>query len=285
MADFYLDVDGCRTHVTDIGVGPPIVLFHGAAVGVDSTLTWFRTIDELAQESRVIAFDQIGFGRTDMPPGGIYRNRLERTDHARSVLLELEVSEACLVGHSEGAFVATRLAITNPDLVNSLVIITSGGTAPYLEDSRDSEWISACEQAYNDANRLDSEVAFVSSDPHLSRGPDPRYEKLLRENFRRAVSCGQLELFRTLPESEVDYRRYRELQETFIFPYLSQLDLPSLLVWAGEDPTVPVSRGLALLELMTNADFQIIQDSGHYVMHDQTDAFNELLRSFAGNRR
>jgi len=285
MADFYLDVDGCRTHVTDIGVGPPIVLLHGAAVGIDSALTWFRTIGELAEKFRLVAFDQIGFGRTDMPLDGAYRNRLERTDHARSVLRELGVADACLLGHSEGAFVATRLAITDPDLANSLVIVTSGGTAPYLEGSRDTEWISACKQVYNDPNRLDSEAAFVSSDPHLSRGPDQRYEVLLRQNFRRAVSSGQVEMFRKMPESEVDYRKYRELQEAYLFPHLSQLDLPSLLVWAGEDPTVPISRGLALLELMPEADLQILQKSGHYVMHDQADAFNGLVRSFAGAHR
>ena len=36
MANFYLNVDGRRTYVTDVGVGPTIVLLHGAAVGVDS---------------------------------------------------------------------------------------------------------------------------------------------------------------------------------------------------------------------------------------------------------
>ena len=285
MANFYLDVDGRRTYVTDVGVGPTIVLLHGAAVGVDSTLTWFRTIRELSQKFRLVAFDQIGFGRTDMPLDGIYKNRLERTHHAESVLRELEITAACLVGHSEGAFVAARLAITTPGMARSLVIVTSGGTAPYLGGSEDDEWISACEQAYNDPNRLDSEDSFVSSDPHLSRGPDHRYEMLLRENFQRSVSSRQVEMFRAMPEAEVDYRKYRELQETYIFPYLSQLNVPSLLVWAGEDPTVPISRGLALSELIPDADFQVINDSGHYVMHDQAAAFHDLLRVFAGEDR
>ena len=167
-----------------------------------------------------------------MPLDGVYKNRLERTYHAGSVLRELGVTAACLVGHSEGAFVAARLAITTPGIARSLVIVTSGGTAPYLGGSNDDEWIAACEQVYNDPNRLDSEASFVSSDPHLSRGPDHRYEKLLRENFQRSVKSRQVEMFRAMPEAEVDYRKYRELQETYIFPYLSQINVPSLLVWA-----------------------------------------------------
>ncbi|MEE3276078.1 MAG: alpha/beta hydrolase [Actinomycetota bacterium] len=285
MTDFYLDVDGCRTHVTDVGVGSTIVLLHGAAVGVDSALTWFRTIGELSREFRLVTFDQVGFGRTDMPADGVYKNRFERTAHARLVLRELEVGPACLVGHSEGAFIAALLAITDPDLARSLMIVTSGGTAPYLGGAADAEWISACEQAYNDPTRLEDEDTFVSSDPHLSRGRDHRYEFLLRENFRRAVRSGQVAMFQEMPESEVDYQQYRELQETHVLPHLSQLDIPSLLVWAGEDPTVPVSRGLALQRVMPGADLEVLDDSGHYVMHDQTEAFHSLLRSLAGDHR
>lgn len=281
MADFYLDVDGRRTHVTDVGTGMTIVLLHGAAVGVDATLTWYRTITELSQEFRLVAFDQVGFGRTDMPLDGIYKNRLERTDHARSVLRQLEVTSACLVGHSEGAFMATRLAITDPDLARSLVIVTSGGTAPYLGGSDDDGWISACDQAYNDPKRLSSIDLFVSSDPHLSRGPDPRYEMLLRANFQRSVRSGQVEMFREMPESEVDYQKYRELQENHIFPRLPEINVPSLLVWADRDPTVPISRGLALQKLIPGASFHVVGDSGHYVMHDQPQVFHDLLRSFA----
>ena len=40
-------IDGIDTHVIDEGSGPTIVLLHGAALGVDTDLTWHRTIDAL----------------------------------------------------------------------------------------------------------------------------------------------------------------------------------------------------------------------------------------------
>jgi pimeloyl-ACP methyl ester carboxylesterase len=282
VADFYIDVDGVQTYVTEVGAGPTVVLLHGAAVGVDSTLTWCRTMRALSDQFRLIAFDQIGFGRTDMPNDGVYKNRLERTDHVRSTLRELEVTAACLVGHSEGAFIAARLAITDPDLLRSLVIVTSGGTAPYLGDPEDEKWISACEEAYNDPQRLTNEEAFIQSDAHLSRGKDPEYETILRRNFEQATKSGQIEIFQRMPEAEVDYQQYRELQETHVLPYLSEIDIPSLLIWADDDPTVPVSRGHALWEQVPAAEMQILGNAGHYVMHDQTETFNGIIRSFAG---
>src|SRR5579872_5169696 len=124
----FVDAGGTRTYCIDRGSGPAVVLLHGAGFGVEALATWCRQIDALAAEHRVIAFDQIGFGQTGLPSDGRYRNRLERVDHALAVLGVLGLEKVVLVGHSEGAFMAARIAILRPGLVERLVLMTSGGT-------------------------------------------------------------------------------------------------------------------------------------------------------------
>ena len=280
MEGSFLDASGVRTYYLDIGTGPAVVLLHGAAVGVDAYITWFRAIEALRRNHRVIAFDQIGFGRTDMPSDATYKNRLERVDHALDVLDALAVEDACLVGHSEGAFMAARIAIVEPSRARSLVLVTTGGTAPYLGGDADKAWMAAADAAYNDPSRFDSEDDFIRTSAHLSRHPDAQYEAILRENFRRAIEAGQDEMFRKLPKTDADYAAYGDLQKEYVLPFLGQLSIPSLLIWSTDDTTVPVSRGLKLLEAMPNAELHVIRDAAHNVMHDQTARFNRVLANF-----
>ena len=91
---------GVGTYVIERGAGPALVLLHGASLGVDAWLTWFRALPALAARFRTVTFDQPGFGRSEMNPGNRYLNRLERVPHAWAVLDALGIGEAMLVGHS-----------------------------------------------------------------------------------------------------------------------------------------------------------------------------------------
>lgn len=273
-------IDGIDTHVIDEGSGPTIVLLHGAALGVDTDLTWHRTIDALVDHFRLVAFDQVGFGHTAMPSALNYRNRLERVPHAAAVLRHLDISDACLVGHSEGAFMAARLAITEPGLARSLVLVATGGTAPYLGGAGDDEWITAAQAAYNveSGHGIDGYLATCAI---LSTTIDTDLEARMRANYDRALAAGQDVMFANLPATETDYRRYGDLQAEYVLPYLPDLNIPALLIWGAEDPTVPIKRGELLRDRFRNATLEIIGGASHNVMLDRPDRFAAALATFA----
>ena len=280
MTEHYLEAGGIRTCYIDRGSGPTVVLLHGAAVGVDANITWFRTIEALEANYRVVSFDQVGFGHTDPPADGVMKNRLERVDHAIDVLRALDVSNACIVGHSEGAFMATRIAIVAPELASKIVLVTTGGTAPYLGGDADKAWMEASQVAYHTPGQFDSEEAFVKASGYMKRCNDPQLEALVRENYRHSMSINQHRLFETMPRKDADLNSYGELQNEYVLPFLHDLEIPILLVWATEDATVPVERGLKLLAQAPTAQMHIFRDSGHNVMHDQREKFNRLLNGW-----
>ncbi len=282
MQGQFIDVNGYRTHYFDQGNGPVIILMHGASIAIDAWLTWHSTIAHLASSFRVLAFDQPGFGRTDMPKDGRYMNRLERSDHALGFLDRLGVERAILVGHSEGGFMAARMAIARPVLTDKLVIVTSGGTAPRLGGALDRDWMAASKAAYSYKGGADDEESFIRGNSILSRSADPAIEAMLRENYRRALASGQIAMFRRRPAEETDIQRYTLLQEEHIHPFLPQLALPVLILWAAEDPTVPVERGLGLARLFSSADFHVFSGASHMVMFDRRAAFNRLLAEWCG---
>jgi pimeloyl-ACP methyl ester carboxylesterase len=281
----YVEADRIRTYYIERGRGPVLVLLHGGALGVTCESAYFRQIEELAADFRVIAFDQVCFGRTDMPQDGVYRNRLQRVDHTLAFLKALGVARAAVAGHSEGGFMAARMAITHPDLVSHLVIMSSGATAPLLGGDADKPWVEASKAAYRYQGRVLTEDEFIAAKRAGYRVFDARLEAILRENYRRALGTGEARIFQSLPLAETDPLLYMQLQTAHIAPHLGKIKCPTLLIWSTEDTTVTVARGVRLREMLPRADLHLLADAGHPVMHDRADAVNALLRSFAGSSR
>jgi pimeloyl-ACP methyl ester carboxylesterase len=283
MKGKFIDAGGVRTHYYDVGTGPTVVLMHGASVAVDAWCTWRLAIDALSRNHRVVAFDQIGFGRTDMPADGRYVNRVARTVHAFAFLDAMGIDRAVLVGHSEGGFMAAYMAIRRPSLASGIVIVTSGATAPRLGGHLDDGWIAASKSAYDYSGGVDTENDFIRTNASLSSSNDPEAEALLRENYRRAQASGQIEMFRNMPESDTNLDGYIGIQEREIHPHLSSIKAPILLIWAAKDPTVPIERGVALQRIAEHADLYVLGGASHMVMFDRAEAFNRMLMSWCAN--
>ncbi|MFO1056130.1 MAG: alpha/beta hydrolase [Dongiaceae bacterium] len=174
---------GVGTYVIERGAGPALVLLHGASLGVDAWLTWFRALPALAARFRTVTFDQPGFGRSDMNPGNRYLNRLSGCRMPGPCSTALGIGEAMLVGH-RGRFMAARMATEQPDRITRPVLVTSG-TAPRLGGDLDRGWMEASTPTTSRAPAA-RRTARWPAIPHLRRGPDPAYEAILRDNYRRA---------------------------------------------------------------------------------------------------
>lgn len=279
IREAFVDAGGIRTRYLVAGNGPPVVLLHGTSLAIDARATWFRTIPALARHHRVFAPDMIGFGGTEAAADGRHVLRLERCGFVRAFLDALGLTRCALVGHSEGAFVATRLAIETPDLVSALVIVTSGATAPATGTAEDAVWGAASAAAYDVAGGCATEEGFVSTIGRLSATNPPEYLDILRANYRQARRNGQ---FERLVAASVrgDYESYVRVQEETLFPHLSKIEARILLIWARADVTVPISRGIALLDLLPGADMHVLAGAAHMAMIDRPGAFNRVLRGF-----
>src|SRR5581483_893830 len=63
-SDRFVTVYGAKIHYVEAGSGAPVILIHGLA---DNVKVWDSVIPLLAARFRVVAFDQIGFGRSEKP--------------------------------------------------------------------------------------------------------------------------------------------------------------------------------------------------------------------------
>ncbi|MGH7265665.1 MAG: alpha/beta fold hydrolase [Candidatus Rokuibacteriota bacterium] len=103
------------------GRGPPLVCVHGLTA---NHTCWAALADVLAPEFRVVAYDLRGRGDSDKPPAGY---SLEQHSRDLAALLDhIGLRRAIVVGHSLGAHIALRFAVTRPARVRRLVLIDGG---------------------------------------------------------------------------------------------------------------------------------------------------------------
>ncbi|SDV46415.1 alpha/beta fold hydrolase [Chitinasiproducens palmae] len=118
----FVDVAGGRLHYLEAGDGPPVVLIHGNSVQAsDFEASGLFTL--LAQRHRVIAFDRPGFGYSDRPAGRVWTPAAQ-ADLLHQALAELGVERAVVVGHSYGATIAAAMALSYPETVRALVLLS-----------------------------------------------------------------------------------------------------------------------------------------------------------------
>jgi phosphomannomutase len=110
--------------VTELGSGPPVLLVHGIYAGA-SSYEFRKLAPLLARRHRVIAFDLLGCGLSEMP--NLDYSAELFVEQIVDAIGELSDEPLTLVGSSMGGAFAIRAAARAPDRVRRLVTICPTG--------------------------------------------------------------------------------------------------------------------------------------------------------------
>jgi (E)-2-((N-methylformamido)methylene)succinate hydrolase len=104
----------------DEGAGRPVMLIHG--VGADST-SWDEIAPTLAQHFRVLRLDLRGHGRSGRIEGACALN--DFIQDVIDIMDAAAVAKANVVGFSLGGLIAQGVALSHPDRVDRLALISA----------------------------------------------------------------------------------------------------------------------------------------------------------------
>lgn len=171
-----------------------VLLLHGKNF---SGAYWGRTMNALVEAGyRVIAPDQIGFGKSSKPINFQYSFHA-LAHHTAGLLDDLGVDSVTVVGHSMGGMVATRFALMFPERSDQLVLVNPIGLedwkrkVPYLTID---EWYQRelektpqgvklyMRQSYFDGEWKEAYAPLLEIQAGWIRGPD--YETIARVSAR-----------------------------------------------------------------------------------------------------
>ena len=280
----YVDVDGIGTRYFEKGEGEPMVLVHGGHMGTfaaDLADDWDTNFDALSRHYRVYALDKLGMGFTDNPKTDDSYTIQAQTDHVSRFMETLGIGPAHLCGHSRGGYLVTRLALQHPEQCRSCIIVDSGTLSPGagrneivhadpplpLRSRECHRWVF---------ERYSYSAACVTEgwlDIAVEAAHTPKYEEAVRK-----MSDEGLMATKFLPDLQ------RDLEETHRWLLDRGLQRPTLMLWGYNDPTAPLSQGMALMEFLTARErrtyLHIFNESGHFCYREHPEAFNAAVRAF-----
>ena len=116
----FVAANGARFHVAEQGEGPVVLLLHGFP---QFWWAWRHQMQALADAGyRACAMDLRGYGASDKPPRG-YDTRTSATDVA-SVLRSLGASQAAVVGHGWGGWIAWSMPVLQPTVTRAVASLS-----------------------------------------------------------------------------------------------------------------------------------------------------------------
>jgi len=257
IIDRFAMIFGAKIHYVDVGSGPPVILLHGLAddIGVLASV-----IPALAAKHRVIAFDQLGFGRSDKP---LLNYRVSTfVDFLDGLLNELKIERASLIGNSFGGWVAADFALKHPDRVERLVLSDAPGYAAVAK-SMDPRALSALRLAGRDDIRYLGPLTFHQK----------RFYEDVDLAFRQRVTAGDSYTVSRILDSMIR-------GEDALDNRLAAIKQPTLILWGREDRLIPLSFGERLNHEIAASELRIIDNCGHMPHVECPDQFNAAVLQF-----
>ncbi|WP_119728149.1 alpha/beta fold hydrolase [Thermomonospora amylolytica] len=258
----FVDVGGTGFWVEQRGRGPDVLLIAGLG---DSAEVWQAQLDGLADRYRVTAFDNRGVGRTPMPEGGVTVPMM--ADDAAGVLRALGVPAAHVAGFSGGSVIAQELALGRPEVVRSLVLVSTWARPdPYfLVMTRFWRWMVA--EAPDPREALEAFYLWIyTRRAHADGTVDRLVEEVLAFPHQQAVEDfqRQLDAFRT--------------HETL--DRLGEIRAPTLVLAGEQDLAAPPHLGRVAAEAIPGAGFEVLPGEAHQPFQEVPEMFNDRVDAF-----
>ncbi len=255
------------------GSGPVLLLIHGMAGECEN---WRAVIEPLARSHTVIAPDLPGHGAS-APGGGDY-SLGSLAAGLRDLLLTLGHERATVVGHSLGGGIAMQFTYQFPEMVERLVLVSSGGLGPEVS-------LILRAAALPGADLFIAATAGVGqlAGSAVGRGlgalglrPNPDVAEVARgyaslsEPERRAAFLATL-------RSVVGTGGQRVAAGDRL--YLADA-LPLLIVWGSRDPIIPVGHGEDAHDALPGSRLEIFDGVGHLPQLEAPGRFIAVLERF-----
>ena len=233
-----------------------VLLLHGYG---ESLLSWRGLVDRLPGRYRIVAPDLPGFGFSEKPSGPY--DLASMVGRLSDFIDRWTNGPVVIVGHSMGGELAAALALERPDRITAAVLIAPAGAGLGMgltdgpagsSEARVARWSLA-------AKRL-----LVPEDDPTWLTPPAGVAMEHSDSARDRVSVAV----------------FREFDWTALRNRFHDLQQPTLLIWGGLDPLIPISIGRTILATLPCGRMIEIPNSWHRPHVEQPERVAREIGNF-----
>lgn len=251
---------GINVNYIDEGKGDTVLFLQGWGTNLD---IYKKVIEKLKKTNRIVALDFPGFGKTPEPKTAWDVN--DYMEFTVKFIEKLKLNNIVIMGHSFGGRVTIRLMNKKDKkfVVKKIVLLDSAGikAKTTLKKKIKQKWFKICKK-----------VAGSGAGKRLfPRAVERMKNKHGSADYRKASPLMKQVLVKTISE---------DLTEM-----LSNIDVPTLLVWGDMDTATPLSDAKIMEERIPDAGLVVLKNTGHYSFLEDFYTFSRVIDSFLGERR
>lgn len=263
---FFIDSSVREVPFTSRGDGPPLLMLAGFA---QSARIWDGILPRFTSHFNCLTFDNRGVGTRAEEVAETSLDAL--ADDAAAVINAAGAGPAAVLGWSMGGAIAQKLAHRHPDLVTSLVLLSTMARRTSVQEQWMEVRIGISESG---VDRVAAELAvlpwlFTSS---LLANPD-RTMALARANA--SILGATPEGMRSQATALVDFDARS---------FLPEIDVPTLVVVGAEDVLTPVQEAVVIVNSLPRAELAVLPRGGHSMILESPAETVPLILRFLRNQ-
>lgn len=246
----------------EVGSGEPLILIMGYAGTMDLWDT--RMVNQLAQQYRVIVFDNRGMGHSTSSDRE-YTIRLFADDTA-GLMDALGIKKAHVMGWSMGTFVAQELTLGYPEKVDKLILYAGNPGGKKALPPAPQDIAALTNMTGTDRERGERLFGELFPPVWMKENPDPS------KYFPKVT--------KTSPPANIMRQEAAILAWNGTYSRLPALQPPLLLIAGEQDVIAPPGNSLLIAEQVPQSWVVRIRNGGHGLMYQFPDEFASIVLTF-----
>lgn len=270
----YFNLNGLNIFVRILGKGEPIIFLHGGPGGTQEF--FLPHVNPLAQDFRLVLYDQIGCGKSDKDKEDNYSIDSE-VENLESLRKALGVEKLNLFGESWGSILALSYAAKYPTKINKIILTAAIGLTKEGYKTFQKEVLKKLGFTgkiklgmYSMLNGIKSTVRLSNK---ISELLDPYY-------------VHSLETLKTKKKIFINTVVNKKVAKNIInsydlIPHIKNIqDIPILVAQGTDDILPPRLIERLLVNHLSKTELVEIQCSGHWTILEQPERMVSITKQF-----
>lgn len=235
------------------GNGQPLLILHGWG---GSSNSWLNVLEHLKNDFLILCPDLPGFGKTNPPqqPWSL----LDYTHFVKKFVLEFNLKEVFLLGHSFGGRIAIKFSVLWPEMVKKLILCSSAGIKQKL--------------------KIKQKIIFFLSligNAIFSQSPLKNFQHKARNLFYIFLRDSDY-----IKATGVMRETLKNILAEDLSSDLEKINSPTLIIWGEKDNIVPLKLAFLFKEKIKNSQLKILPKVKHSPHLEDAEKLSKIILDF-----